>query len=229
MSVVNSEIEELNHKTERTKAALSVLHARLGQMAFKYHEVIGYQPSQEFFDRLVEALRESEDIARQKKLADSGIETDNKQKLYSAFGFDKFSRLKKIRDLEILAERIEQRIKNLYADYGACLAEGADSWLDPQAPDDLVEICGRIRDERIRLEKLNMNAEYLFTDKEIESHYAQCNVFEKQIANLQAQQRLIQSQISGIEEKLSAERKTIEALQNRQQQLTARAKFLEEC
>ena len=62
MPPVAAEIDSLKHEMERSRTELSQMYQELGEVACSWHKAIGYEPSQEAFERLSDVIAERDDI-----------------------------------------------------------------------------------------------------------------------------------------------------------------------
>ena len=62
MPPVVAEIDSLKHEMERSRTELSQMYLELGEVACSWHKAIGYEPSQEAFEKLSDVIAERDDI-----------------------------------------------------------------------------------------------------------------------------------------------------------------------
>lgn len=110
-----------------------------------------------------------------------------------------------------------------YESYGEILADNMETWLGRQAPSIISSVCVRIRTELKRLEKQNLNLQYLEAQKEICISQGQVNQIQTQLSHLNNQKNNLEKQIEELENRLSGYQTAIENLKKKQEEIAKEA------
>ncbi len=127
-----------------------------------------------------------------------------------------------LRSLESQVDAIDEKLKSLFIEYGRILSAGIDTWMDMMAPEELQKSCNIIKDQQRRIRELKLNLELLDTEREIEIHQAQTEQLASQLSHINSQLSILERQKTDIQIKLEEEKKTMEAIKEKQNIINSR-------
>ena len=124
-----------------------------------------------------------------------------------------------LKDLLIRKEESDNVLDSLYTKYGEIIAGSMEKWLDSQAPEELTDICRRIKTEKLRLSKQELNMDYLNIEKNIQRNENMFRQFNTQLSHLRGQRATIDRQISDLQIKINELNLEMNTLKRRQEEI----------
>ena len=210
----------LQSQIKKFNEDLNSYYSQIGQNLFEDNKAELLQS-----DRAHTLVAEMKEILRMKEIFSANIKkhkdaidkANNSLEKMGILGEEK-TRLK---NLESQAVEIKEKLNDAYKVYGEILAGNIDSWLDDMAPEELKTPCRQIKDQKNHIRELMLNIKLLNSQKEIEFHQAQTEQLAAQLNHLNTQLALIERQKTDIQIKIEEEKKALEELAKRQNDINA--------
>ncbi len=134
---------------------------------------------------------------------------------------------KMLKTLEAKDKQVLGQLEVKFMEYGKVLSQGMNEWLTSDAPRDIKDVCKRIRMSNINLMQQNLKMDYLMLEREIEIHKSQNGAYVTQMEHLSNQRIQIDRQMAEVQGKMNEEKSAIEALKQKQTEITRNAEQLE--